>query len=215
MKIFAVATQKGGAGKTTTAGHVGVELSRRGNRVVLVDMDPQGNLAAWWNSREAEEPRLLQVTLDRLDHSLEILAQDGFDYAVIDTPPRAFVDGNDSPADPIIRAAIRVADLVIVPSKASPHDLRAVAPTLELVADNNKPVVFLINDATANTRLKSDAMQTLSQFGKLSPVLHHRNIFVESMIDGRTAMEVRPGHIGSIEVRKLVDYLLEQTAATE
>src|SRR5215217_3012780 len=45
MKVLAIASQKGGTAKTTTAAHLGAALAERGQRILLVDMDPQGHLA--------------------------------------------------------------------------------------------------------------------------------------------------------------------------
>ena len=62
-KVIAVANQKGGVGKTTTAVNLGKALSRTGKRVLLVDADPQGSLTT---SCAVRDPDGLEVTLSEL-----------------------------------------------------------------------------------------------------------------------------------------------------
>ncbi|MFB8916248.1 nucleotide-binding protein, partial [Xanthomonas phaseoli] len=59
MKTLVLASQKGGAGKTTLAAHLAIAAELAGaGPVVLIDTDPQGSLSAWWNSRDANTPAL-------------------------------------------------------------------------------------------------------------------------------------------------------------
>ena len=88
MRVLAMASQKGGSGKTTLSGHLAVQAQLVGaGPVVLIDIDPQGSLANWWNERQEEFPAFAQTSVARLAVDLEALRAQGFKLAVIDTPP--------------------------------------------------------------------------------------------------------------------------------
>ncbi|MGH7090724.1 MAG: AAA family ATPase, partial [Stellaceae bacterium] len=117
MHIIAVASRKGGSGKTTLAGHIAVAADRAGaGPVALVDTDPQGSLAEWWNARAAETPLFARTTAARLSADIERMRGLGINLLIIDTPPAI---------ESTIVEVIRLVDLVLIPARPSPHDLRA------------------------------------------------------------------------------------------
>jgi chromosome partitioning protein len=200
MRIIAVASQKGGSGKTTLAGHLAVAADRAGaGPVALVDADPQGSLSEWWNARNAETPLFARTTTTDLAVDIERMRELGIALLIVDTPPAI---------EATITEVIRLADLVLVPARPSPHDLRAAGATVDLVDRLGKPLIFVINGATPRARITSEAVMALSQHGTLAPVIiHHRTGFAASMIDGRTVMEITGDVRSAEEIRQLWEYI--------
>lgn len=205
MYVLVMAAQKGGSGKTTLSGHLAVEADRAGiGPVALIDTDPQGSLSQWWNSRAAETPHFVKVGLPDLGDALAQLNAAGFRLAVVDTPPAITSS---------ISQVVSFADLVVVPTRPSPHDLRAVSATVDIAERHQKPLIFVVNGATPRARITGEAAVALSQHGTVAPVtVHHRVDFAASMVDGRTVGEVVPKSQSAKEVRELWTYVQDRLA---
>lgn len=199
MQVIALASRKGGAGKTTLSSHLAVEAERAGaGRVALADTDPQGGLAAWFNARAAATPVFVDLT-PGLQAAIAACKRGGVDLLFVDTPP--------SVAE-TISSVIARSDLVVIPVRPSPNDLRAVAGTVELVTRARKPMVFVMNQVTPRARITGEAAIALSQHGTVAPsMLASRVDFASSMTDGRTAGELDATSRSAAEVAALWAYL--------
>lgn len=203
MRIITVASKKGGSGKTTLAGHLAVAADQTGaGPVAIIDTDPQGSLASWWNTREAPTPLFAAVDVTQLGEQLATLERQGVALVIIDTPPEMLS---------IIQQATAVADFVLIPARPSPHDLRAVSTVVEMAEEANKPFCFVVNGATPRSTIAREAVTALAAHGKVAPVtIHHRVDFAASMTDGRTVGEVTPGSRSAEEITTLWKYVFTQ-----
>lgn len=201
--VMVFASQKGGSGKTTVSAHMAVEAERAGfGPVALIDTDPQGSMAKWWNVREADTPAFAQASVEQLDADIQALSAQGYRLIIIDTPPAV---------THTIAEVIAHADLVVLPTRPSPHDLRAVGATVDIAEHQGKPVVFVVNSATARARITGETAVALSQHGMVAPVtLHHRVDFAASMIDGRTVGELNASSRSAQECQRLWAYLQDR-----
>jgi chromosome partitioning protein len=199
-RVIVVASQKGGSGKTTIAAHLAVQANMAGRGpVVLLDTDPQGSLGAWWRARNDETLALATARPDDLAAGFAELRSRQAAITIIDTPPALTA---------AIEQVIAIADLVLVPARPSPHDLRAIGATLDMTRNAGKPFLFVVNGAAPRANITAECVAALSEHGQVAPViLFQRTDYAASMIDGRTVMEtVTPGRSAQ-EIAELWKYV--------
>jgi len=203
LQVVALTSQKGGSGKTTMTGHLAVQAALTGNGpVAIVDTDPQGSMAGWGRARSVDEPVVFAAAPAQLSALIARLRDEGFKLVFVDTPPAV----TDAIAD-----VVALSDLVLIPTRPSPHDLRAVGATVDIVEHHDKAMVFIVNSATRGARITSEAAIALSQHGTVAPVtIHHRVDYAASMIDGRTVMEVRVDSRSAKEITALWEYVADR-----
>jgi chromosome partitioning protein len=207
MDILVIASQKGGAGKTTIAGHLAVMAQQQGKSVAIIDTDPQGSLASWWNERKDDTPVFIEAQIPQLKEQLNVLKEAGADLIIIDTPP-AVTD--------LIKQVMILADLVIIPTRPSPHDLRAIGGTIEISQILNKKIIFVLNSSPVRSKFTAHAALALSQHAPVcTTIIHQRIDFSMSMLDGRTVQEIDPEGKSAQEIKGLWAYVEGQLKKTK
>lgn len=78
-KVITVANQKGGVGKTTTTQALAAGLQKKGNRVLAMDMDPQGNLSDSIGANNYELPTIYDVLKRQVPAEEAVQKLDSFD----------------------------------------------------------------------------------------------------------------------------------------
>jgi chromosome partitioning protein len=207
-RVIAVAAQKGGSGKTTITAHLAVQANALGQGpVVLADTDPQGSLAQWWRARNDDTLALATLKLEEIAANPATLRNRGAPLAIIDTPPALTAS---------IEQVIAIADLIIIPARPSPHDLRAVGATVEMARRAGKQFLFVVNGAAPRANITAEAVAALSEHGRVAPViLYQRTDYAASMIDGRTVMETAASGRSAQEIADLWSYVYAQISVRQ
>jgi len=200
MRVVMVAKQKGGVGATTLARELGVAAAAAGKRVVFVDLDSQGTLRGWWNRRTEDaqgdpNPALATPSPAKMADAIERLRAAGAELCVIDTPPSVHA---------FLGSVMRLADLVLLPTRPTTDDLEALPAILDLVEEAARPFVFVPTQVPAGrSRLYDDALPILAQRGRVAPPLRLRIDFPVAAATGRTASEIAAKGRAAEEVEAL------------
>ncbi len=126
MRSIMVLNAKGGSGKTTVATNIASHYAAAGNKVVLIDLDPQGSSLDWLEARSNGRSIITGIDGAHLSYR----APRSADYVIYDTP--AAIKGRD------LTDCLRRAQSVIVPVLPSSIDMRAATTFIQNVLNNGR-----------------------------------------------------------------------------
>lgn len=197
MKTIALVTQKGGAGKSTLASSLAVVARESGERVCLIDMDPQATLTTWGRTRGEDDIPVLAVGAAKLPGALATLAANGVTVAIIDTP------GAEGAA---ASAAMAAAQLCLIPSRPTAFDLWASETTRKALKGLKGDYVFVLNQcppAQQSARIEEGVAALEAMGGLLSPLILARVDYQEAARLGWGVTELNPAGAAAGEMRAL------------
>jgi len=198
--VITVAQQKGGTGKTTLAANIAAALVP-GQRVALIDIDPQRTLIRWHALRMARPvpaPAIdcFDVAGWRLAAELARLRR-SHDLVVIDSPPQVDTDA---------KLAVRGADIVLVPVQPSPPDVWAAEATLKLAADEHRTARLVLNRVPVASRLRDAVRADIVARGlpALRSELGNRTGIALAFAEGLGVVEAEPRSPAADEMRAVL-----------
>jgi chromosome partitioning protein len=203
MKVLTLLGQKGGSGKTTLAVHVAVAAQQAGERVVIIDTDPQCSAATWKSSRTAEHPSVVTVSASQLAAVLDGERANETTLAVIDTAPHTAPDAS--------QVALR-SDLLVIPCRPTAFDLVAVGRAVDMVRALSRQAVFVLSACPVRAPEVEESRTVLRTYGL--PVfpgqISDRRAYSRAISSGRAVTEFESQGKAAAEVRCLWKWLRQQ-----
>jgi len=214
MQTIVLATQKGGSGKSTLAIGLALAAIQAGHTVRLIETDSQGTLSSWQSRRIYAEPMVEPIySAGEIEQRLQSLDRSGVTLTIVDTA------GGVSAAT---AAAIRYADLCLIPARPSVADIEATAPTLSIIRAWNKPFAFVLNQTpirgqrVTNAATALDDKAALDVSGVLAqPFIVMRNDHQDALSAGLAVSEYAPASKSADEVRCLWQWVETKLNAVE
>ncbi len=201
MQIITVASQKGGAGKTTIAVHLAVAAIKRGLKVRILDGDPQGSAVVWATVRN-DNDLVRPVQPRQLAEALQEAKKDRIGLVIIDAPPAAGPESAD---------LIGLANLVLIPVRPSVFDLAAAQKTVNLVKLDQSAAMLVISAAPLRAPEIALARDALAGSGVpvAKTVIHDRRPFSRAIQTGRAVGEFEPEGKAAKEIDALLTEVLK------
>ena len=199
MKVLAVLSQKGGVGKTTLATCLAVAAEQAGERVAILDIDPQATASFWKDVRGKETPAVASIQPIRLGAMIKACADAGTDLVII--------DGAAVARDVTFEAA-KHSDFVIVPTKTAVFDTMSMTHTLDVVKEQKKPFSVVLTFVPPQGQETKDAMAAIEELGAaVCPVtIGNRKAFFRAQGSGQAVQEFEPNGAAAEEIQKLYTY---------
>ena len=211
MRVVALVTQKGGTGKSTLSTGLAVAAMEAGERVLGLDLDPQGTLAAWGQMREAQAPAVAHLPPRETGRLGDVLreAAKTFTLAILDTP------GADTPAT---HNAMTAATLCLLPLRPTRPDGLAIKPTVEALIRGKRPFAFVLSQCPTtprNTRA-AEMAAGLAALGLLAqPLVRQRADYQDAFAAGQGVTEYAPDSKAAEEMRELWAWVDKQTRESQ
>jgi chromosome partitioning protein len=209
MRTLAFVTIKGGSGKTTLATSLAVAAAQAGERVFMLDMDPQRSLVKWGELRNDDELPVEAVTAARLAPTLAAIKKGGFTLVIIDTPG---VEGAAS------IAAMKAADLNIIPVRPNVFDLWASEVTRDSLKEHKGAYAFVLNQcppAQQTTRVERGAEALEAMGGLITPLILTRVDYQEAARSGLGVSEWHPSGAAADEMKRMWSSIKRRFARME
>lgn len=197
MRTVAMVTQKGGSGKSTLAACLAVVAQEAGERVFLIDMDPQKSLTKWARRRNDKDMPIETVSAGKLPEAIAALAKGKVSLVIIDTP------ATDTPASD---AAMKAADLCVIPARPTIFDIWSSEVTRGKLKTLAKEFVFVLNQCPPmqeSQRVMDGAAALESMGGLLRPLIASRVAYQEATREGMGTTEIEPEGKAAEEMRVL------------
>jgi chromosome partitioning protein len=203
MRAIALLSQKGGSGKTTLAVHIAVAAEEAGERVVLIDTDPQGSARAWSQVRTKEAPAVEKVTASGIKRLMEQILRGRTTLTVIDTAPHA---------TPGVDTIASMADFLLIPCRPSAFDLAAIESSVQIAKAVERPAAFVLNACPARAPEVAEARDVLESYAfPVAPVLiGHRTAFSRAVASGRSVTEFEAEGKAAEEIVQLWKWIRQQ-----